>query len=126
MKRDDLVLSTLSKAWFIDIDGTIAKHNGYLVDGYDTPLDESVDFITQLPVEDTVILVTARSEEYRDSTINFLKKNGIRFDHILFGMPTGERIVINDCKPSGLKMSYAINLERDSGICCNIRYDPNL
>lgn len=32
---------------------------------------------------------------------------------ILFDMPMGERIVVNDRKPSGIDMAVAINCERD-------------
>ena len=126
MKENNLTLSTLPKTWFIDIDGTIVKHNGYLMDGYDSLLDNSFEFISGLPKEDVIVLVTARSEEYRNPTIDFLKKNGIRYDYILFNMPIGERIIINDSKPSGLKMSYAIDLSRNSGISCKIDYDSTL
>ena len=32
---------------------------------------------------------------------------------IHFGMPMGERIIVNDRKPSGLGMAIAININRD-------------
>ena len=32
---------------------------------------------------------------------------------MIFNLPMGERIVMNDRKPSGLEMSVAINLDRD-------------
>ena len=34
---------------------------------------------------------------------------------ILFNIPMGERIVVNDRKPSGIDMAVAINLDRDAG-----------
>lgn len=43
----------------------------------------------------------------------FLQEQGIRYDEILFGMPMGERIVVNDRKPSGLEMAVALNMDRD-------------
>lgn len=47
-------------------------------------------------------------------TIEFLREQEIRFDQILFEMPMGERILVNDRKPSGVDMAVALNLERDS------------
>ena len=62
------------------------------------------------------MLVTSRLEKYREITVNFLKKYNLRFNNILFEYPMGERIVVNDNKPSGLKMSMSYNLERNEGL----------
>ena len=35
---DVIKLSPLNKTWIFDIDGTVCKHNGYKLDGYDTIL----------------------------------------------------------------------------------------
>ena len=45
--------------------------------------------------------------------MKFLKESGIRYDEILFEMPMGERIVVNDRKPSGIPMAVAVNVERN-------------
>ena len=108
-----LELSSLSKTWILDVDGTIVKHNGYKVDGYDTLLDGVEAFFATLPAEDKVILLTARKEEYLPTLKEFLKTKKIRYDYLLTGMPMGERILVNDKKPSGLATAYAINKERD-------------
>lgn len=109
----ELVLSTLPKTWIFDIDGTIAKHNGYKIDGYDTLLDGAKEYINNIPEEDFILIVTSRTDEYKDITLNFLQQNGIRYNQIIFNMPMGERILVNDRKPSGLDMSVAINIDRD-------------
>ncbi len=126
MLDDDLILSELPKTWLIDIDGVIAKHNGYLLDGYDTLLPGSKEFINGLPEEDVIIFLTARKDEIKEETEIFLQKNGIRYDEIIFNLPVGERVVINDIKPSGLEMSKAVNLRRDAGITKKIIIDRNL
>ena len=112
-RTEDLVLSTLPKTWIFDLDGTIVKHNGYKIDGYDTLLDGAKEYIAGIPTQDFIIILTSRTEEYRDYTITFLKENEIYYDEILFGMPMGERIVINDRKPSGIDMAVAVNIDRD-------------
>lgn len=108
-----LILSTLPKTWIFDLDGTILKHNGYKLDGQDTILDGAAEFLRRLPNEDRIILFTSRIENYRQMTRDFLAEQKIRYDEILFNMPMGERIVVNDRKPSGIDMAFAVNIDRD-------------
>lgn len=118
--RETLVLSTLSKTWIFDLDGTMVKHNGYKTDGYDSLLDGVKEYLDGLPEEDFILILTSRTEEYREKTLAFLKDNGVRYDKILFNMPMGERIVVNDRKPSGLDMAVAMNVNRDTFSIPNI------
>mgnify|MGYP002539565972 CR=1 FL=1 len=107
-------LSPLNHTWIFDIDGTLVKHNGYKIDGIDTLLPGVKDFFdNNIKDDDYVLLVTSRDEKYKNITELFLKKEKIRFNKIIYNLPYGERILINDCKPSGLQMSLAINTNRD-------------
>ena len=108
-----LELSTLPKTWIFDVDGTIVKHNGYLIDGRDTLLDGVKDFFANLSDEDFVIFLTARKADELMNLKAFLCKSGIRFDCILTNIPVGERILINDIKPSGLLTAHSVNKKRD-------------
>jgi histidinol phosphatase-like enzyme len=108
-----LILSTLPKAWIFDLDGTILKHNGYKMDGTDSLLKGAKEYLDTIPNEDRIIILTSRTDDYRKQTMDYLKKQGIRFDEILFNMPLGERILVNDRKPSGLMMAMAVNVDRD-------------
>ena len=110
--EQDLILSTLPKTWIFDLDGTLLKHNGYKIDGEDTVLEGVKMYLDRLPQEDKVVILTSRLEVYREETLNFLYSHGIRFDEILFDMPMGERILVNDRKPSGLDMAVALNLDQ--------------
>ncbi|MDD3416137.1 MAG: hypothetical protein PHY47_19415 [Lachnospiraceae bacterium] len=111
---NDLILSSLGHTWILDLDGTLVKHNGYLMDGKDELLEGTSLFLSKIPVDDMIIIITSRIEEYREITENFLNSKGIRYNHIIFGAPYGERIILNDDKPSGLQMSYGISKQRDS------------
>ena len=108
-----LRLSPLGHTWLFDHDGTIVKHNGWKEPEGDTLLDGARQMLAHLPEGDTIIFLTSRTEEQREMTEGFLKRQGIRYDHILFGLPYGERIVVNDRKPSGLETALAVNTDRD-------------
>ena len=113
MESNDLVLSSLGHTWILDLDGTILKHNGYKIDGIDTFLPGAKDFLNQIPEDDLIIFLTSRTDEYKDTTLQFLSDNQVKYHHIIFNAPYGERILVNDDKPSGLHCSQAVNLIRD-------------
>ncbi len=108
-----LELSTLSKTWIFDLDGTLLKHNGYKIDGHDTLLSGIKEYLKLIPEDDHILILTSRTDEFREMTVSFLEENGIRYDEIIFNIPMGERIVVNDRKPSGLDMAVAVNIDRD-------------
>ena len=125
MDAHNLILSSLGHTWILDIDGTIVKHNGYKIDGKDTLLEGAWDFLKSIPENDMIIFVTSRTEEYSQLTLDFLQEHKIRYNHIIFNAPYGERIIVNDDKPSGLKCSVAVNLRRDNNNI-DIIIDKNL
>ena len=106
-------VSTLGKTWILDLDGTIVKHNGYKLDGKDTLLPGAADFFKSLPEEDMVVFLTSRTEEMAEQTETFLQQAGINYAAVIYGAPYGERILVNDCKPSGLRTAIAINTQRN-------------
>lgn len=123
---NELILSPLNHTWILDLDGTIVKHNGYKIDGKDTFLKGAEEFLNNIPKEDMIIFITSRKEEYKKVTIDFLNENHIRYDYIIFNAPYGERILINDDKPSGLKVGIATNVKRDSAVTIKTKINPNL
>ena len=121
-----VTLSTLGHTWILDIDGTIVKHNGYLIDGEDTFLPGAETFLKSIPSHDMIIFVTSRKEEYRLATERFLSNYGIRYDYIIFGAPYGERLLVNDDKPGGLKTGIAINVARNEEVNIELQIDSSL
>jgi hypothetical protein len=117
-----LILSPLNKTWLLDLDGTLVRHNGYK-DGGDVLLDGVKEFFEQINPDDKIIIITSRSSEFRQTTLDFLNDHDLRFDEILFDMPMGERILINDRKPSGLDMAYAVNKNRDERLDVKVDID---
>lgn len=110
----ELPLSSLGHTWILDLDGTLVKHNGYKLDGADSFLEGAEEFLASIPVTDLVLILTSRAKEYSDQTEEFLQKHGVRYDAIIYDAPYGERILVNDDKPSGLKTAVAVEKERDS------------
>jgi FMN phosphatase YigB (HAD superfamily) len=107
--------SDLNKTWIFDLDGTLLKHNGYK-NGGEELLPGVKEFFSKISKDDRIVILTARNTKYQQITETFLNDNGIRFDHIIYDLPIGERILFNDKKPSGLKTAYAYNLDRDTGL----------
>lgn len=121
-----LTLSALPKTWIFDLDGTLLVHNGYKNNG-DSFLPGALEFIKSIPHKDVIIILTARNEEYKSVTESFLKENGVRYNEIIFNIPVGERILINDNKDSGLVCSHSVALKRDQGLKeLQIEIDNNL
>ena len=121
-----LKLSALPKTWIFDLDGTLLVHNGYK-HGEDSFLPGTLEFIKSIPDKDVIIILTARTSEYKSVTEAFLNKNGVRYNEIIFNIPVGERILINDNKESGLVCSHSIALKRDLGLKeVHIEIDNNL
>jgi len=105
----------LKHLWLIDVDGTILKHNGYLKNG-DELLPGVKEMWDSIPEKDVIFIISARQSKYKDMTLEFLDNHGLRYNHAIFGVPHGERIVINDNKPSdNLQTAVAWNVERNAG-----------
>ena len=57
--------------------------------------------------------MTSRTEEFRDVTETFLRQQNVRYNELIFDVPSGERILLNDDKPSGRCMCRAISFPRN-------------
>ncbi len=124
--KDSLRLSPLGHTWIIDLDGTLVEHNGYKT-GRDSWLPGALEFLRSIPDGDAVIFLTAREEAARPATEAFLSRHGVEYKAIHFEMPMGERILINDDKPSGLPCARSVRLKRNAGPgSINIAIDPDL
>jgi hypothetical protein len=106
--------SNLNRTWIVDLDGTVFKHNGFR-NGEDILLPGVKELWESFLPSDMIIIVTAREKKYKEITLKSLEKYKLRFDHIIFDAPTGERVIINDTKPQGLKTAIAWNVTRDKG-----------
>lgn len=120
-----LTLSPLAHTWIFDVDGTVCVHNGYK-NGGDVLLDGVKELFVQIPPKDMIVFITSRKAEEKENLEAFLTENGLRFDHIIYDAPMGERILINDDKPSGLPMAFAVCKKRDAAANLNLCIDESL
>jgi len=118
-------LSSLPKTWLLDVDGTLVVHNGHLKNN-EQLLNGVKEFTSNIDEKDMVILLTSRSKQFKKELEEFLLKNEIRYNHIIYDLPFGERILVNDKKPSGLKTAYAINKTRNCKFELEIEIDESL
>lgn len=123
--QSELKISTLAHTWIFDVDGTICVHNGYK-NGGDKILNGVREFFAQIPAEDKILILTSRPSSEKENLEKFMHANGLRYDQMIFDAPMGERILVNDNKPSGLKMAYAIDKPRDAALSCQIILDKDL
>lgn len=119
-------LSPHDKTWILDLDGTIVVHDGPYFLGHDEFLPEAKEFLDSIPPSDMIIFLTARSTYEKRHTLEFLERNHVRYDHIIFNAGHGERILINDNKPDGLKTAVAINTKRDRFCKTEFSIDSNM
>ena len=122
----------LDKTWFVDLDGTILKHrtnneidkfiNKYGEKSHleEVPLVDRIRFFRNLPKSNSIIITTARVEHQREHTLRALKHLKIPYNNIIFDIPSGPRIVVNDIKPPltvgnkhYLDTAYALNVDRN-------------
>lgn len=126
MENKTIVISPLAHTWVLDFDGTLVVHNGYK-HGTDRWLPGALDFLRSIPQGDYILIVTAREAAARRQTEDFIRAFGVRYDDIKFEMPMGERILVNDNKPSGLCCAYSIAVSRNQGLeGVRVRIDENL
>ena len=125
-EKEQLRISKLGHTWILDFDGTLVEHNGYKT-GNDKFLPGAKEFLQSIPKDDYVLILTARERAAQKQTEKFLIENDIKYNQILFEMHMGERILINDDKPSGLRCAYAITPTRNQGLeSLDVVMDENL
>lgn len=108
------------KTLFIDIDGTILKHEieTFTADpSYEpTVLPGSIEKLKEWKSKGYIIILTTGRPASRIDTEKQLQKLGIPYDHLLMNIGAGARFVINDKKPDGKLTAGHFNPDRDHGI----------
>ena len=112
----------MKKTLFLDIDGCLIKHHGNLTTQilFDVEiLDGTIKKLNEWESEGhKIVLITGRKESMRTITEKQLLSVGIFYDQLIMGIARGERVIINDDKPSSPSMitAKAIMIKRNEGI----------
>ncbi len=108
------------KSLFLDLDGTLLEHPGSLSAILTSPHRVLPGVMTKLNKWNAqghrIILTTGRPESMRRFTEEQLQVLGIFYDQLVMGITGGERVLINDRKPSGQDTAKAINIDRNVGL----------
>lgn len=111
---------------FIDCDGILVHTTGNMNEQITKSLELLPGTLEKFLEWDRmgcrIIITTGRPESTRDETIAELKKLGLFWNHILFGIGGGIRVLINDRKPpndkfpNGRVTAFAVSPPRNWGI----------
>tara|TARA_A100001011_G_scaffold400537_1_gene516011 strand:+ start:13762 stop:14832 length:1071 start_codon:yes stop_codon:yes gene_type:complete len=108
------------KTLFLDLDGVMVENSGEYIGkiwGSTKALEKNKDFINKLydSKKVRIIFTTARKSEYKQQTLNQLKKLGIKYHEIIFDLMHAQRIVINDfSSTNSFPSAKGINIPRNS------------
>ena len=109
---------------FIDLDGTLIFHNSGLdLNGKEIEkvVPINIDNFTKLSKFQQsggkVIVTTTRPANSNSSLISQIESFGFKPDQIIFGLTGGQRLLVNDIKPSAphIRTALSMNIARDSG-----------
>jgi len=108
------------KTLFIDIDGTILKHQHTISEVYSNDAAVLPGVVAKLNEWDSqghkIILVTARKESTRAITEQQLRQYGIAWDQLVMGVGGGTRILINDkLEKNDVDRAVGVNVITDQG-----------
>jgi histidinol phosphatase-like enzyme len=114
----------MSKTIFCDIDGTILDYpdrdpllqvrKGVYRNFTPGAREKLLEWVKK---DYTIILTTGRKESSRVVTEEQLTSLGVMYDHLLMGISSGQRVLINDAKPdSNEPTAVAIVVERNKGL----------
>lgn len=108
------------KTIFIDIDGTILRHNGNLSEQIMTTPEVLPKVLERFNEWNKkgyhIVLTTGRKECMREMTVKALLAGGVFYDQLIMGLPRGERILINDTKPEMDNTASAFVVKRNMGL----------
>jgi dTDP-glucose pyrophosphorylase len=113
--------NNVSKTVFCDLDGTVFKHSHSYSEMLTKGAEVLPGVLAKLNQWDSlgykIILVSARKESARNITEDTLESFGIPYDHLILGVNTGPRVLINDrLSEEDEARAIAFNVITDKGL----------
>jgi len=120
-KRRTVKMEIRPKTIFCDIDGLLIYHSGDITKQHLIKATVLPGVVEKWAEWDRkgykIILTTGRRESTRAATEKQLSEAGIFYDHLVMGVSSGVRVLINDKKPNGTEpMALAFSPDRNCGI----------
>lgn len=108
------------KTLFLDIDGTLLKHQHSISNVYNNPAEILPGVVEKINEWDsqghTIILVTARKESTREVTEKQLREFGLAWNTLVMGVGGGQRFLVNDkLNESDVNRAVSINVITNEG-----------
>ena len=108
------------KTLFLDIDGTLLKHQHTISDVYAQEAEVLPGVVEKINEWDsqghTIILVTARKESTREITERQLRQFGLAWNQLVMGVGGGRRILVNDkLQETDIDRAVAVNVVTNAG-----------
>ena len=113
------------KTVFCDIDGTLLKHHGDIFKNAAATAAAAAEVLPGVyeAIKEwerrnyRIVLITGRKESQRAETEAVLHSLHIPYDHLLMGLPNGDRVIINDRKEGAtVPSAYAVSPARNMGL----------
>jgi hypothetical protein len=105
---------------FVDMDGTLITNTSSIIPPYigdGEPIFDNINILNSIYDKGLckIIITTSRKEEYRDLTLQELKRNNIKYDMLIMDLPHCQRILINDYAPSNpYPSAISVNISRNT------------
>ena len=108
------------KTLFLDIDGTLLKHQHTISDVYAQEAEILPGVVEKINEWDsqghTIILVTARKESTREITERQLRQFGLAWNQLVMGVGGGRRVLVNDkLQTTDIDRAIAVNVVTNEG-----------
>jgi len=108
------------KTLLVDIDGVLVENSSKYFSpiwGESSGIQENIERINELYDSGRcqIILTTARTEGFRQQTIDQLERTGVKYHKLVLGLMHAQRILINDFSMTNpFPSCSAVNIERNS------------
>lgn len=102
---------------FIDLDGTLVYQNYDPEEVEDRVLPgwDVLKIVSDEKDKFFIVVTTSRNKKHTNLAIKKLEELGIRVDKVVYGLPTGIRVLVNDTK-DGSVTARSFVLKRDKGL----------
>jgi uncharacterized HAD superfamily protein len=102
---------------FVDIDGVLFENGSRFFEpnwAQTKPIQSNIDSLKSIASHSHIVLTTSRTLDYEIATRDALKRYGVPYNDIIFGLPHSRRVLINDFSATNpYPSAVALNIKRN-------------